>query len=166
MLALLLALQISTTNCIPDYSGGYHCMTMNPPGIPPIQAAPIQSADQDWVAIFETGRRNHRNKTAGKMLSNGDCAGAEKYALETGDFPLVSTVRAYCADPRTRHVVAQAPSPPVVQPAVPEPLARKVRAKTRSGYCLDVPESYMGTGAENSPAVTSAMPRCDQLTAR
>lgn len=39
-----------------------------------------------------------------------------------------------------------------------------VRAKTASGYCLDVPENYVGTGAANSPAVTSGMPRCDQLT--
>jgi hypothetical protein len=43
---------------------------------------------------------------------------------------------------------------------------RKIRAKTASGYCLDVPRGYMGTGAENSPVVTSAMPRCDQLSAR
>lgn len=40
----------------------------------------------------------------------------------------------------------------------------KVRAKTASGYCLDVPPGYRGTGAANSPAVTSAMPRCDQLS--
>lgn len=43
---------------------------------------------------------------------------------------------------------------------------RKVRAKTASGYCLDVPENYVGTGATNSPVVTSGMPRCDQLSAR
>jgi hypothetical protein len=42
---------------------------------------------------------------------------------------------------------------------------RRVRAKTASGYCLDVPRGYIGTGAENSPVVTSAMPRCDQLAA-
>jgi hypothetical protein len=42
---------------------------------------------------------------------------------------------------------------------------RKIRSKTASGYCLDVPRGYMGTGAENSPVVTSAMPRCDQLSA-
>lgn len=42
---------------------------------------------------------------------------------------------------------------------------RKVRAKTSSGYCLDVPENYVGTGAANSPAVSSGMPRCDQLSA-
>jgi hypothetical protein len=41
---------------------------------------------------------------------------------------------------------------------------RKVRANTRSGYCLDVPPGYRGTGAENSPAVTSAMPRCSTLS--
>jgi hypothetical protein len=42
---------------------------------------------------------------------------------------------------------------------------RKIRAKTASGYCLDVPRGYIGTGAENAPTVNSAMPRCDQLSA-
>jgi len=41
---------------------------------------------------------------------------------------------------------------------------RLVRAKTASGYCLDAPPGYQGTGAANSPAVTSGMPRCDQLS--
>lgn len=43
---------------------------------------------------------------------------------------------------------------------------RKVRAKTESGYCLDVPNGYVGTGAANMPAITSAMPRCDTLVAK
>ena len=58
-------------------------------------------------------------------------------------------------------------APPLVAPP-PVPSAtvsgpHKVRARTASGYCLDVPENYVGTGAANLPAVTSAMPRCDQL---
>lgn len=40
----------------------------------------------------------------------------------------------------------------------------KVHANTPSGYCLDVPANYVGTGAANSPAITSAMPRCSQLS--
>jgi hypothetical protein len=58
-------------------------------------------------------------------------------------------------------------APPIGDPAGPSPLngPRRVRAKTASGYCLDVPRGYIGTGAENSPVVTSAMPRCDQLAA-
>lgn len=60
------------------------------------------------------------------------------------------------------------PAPPPMEPA-PMPASstiRMVRAKTASGYCLDVPRGYVGTGAENSPAVTSAMPRCDQLSTK
>lgn len=34
-------------------------------------------------------------------------------------------------------------------------------AKTLSGYCIDAPAGYMGTGAANSPAITSARPICD-----
>jgi len=68
--------------------------------------------------------------------------------------------------------LTQASSPMAPPLTAPPPMwapsngPRKVRAKTASGYCLDVPESYVGTGAANSPAVTSAMPRCDQLSAR
>jgi hypothetical protein len=37
----------------------------------------------------------------------------------------------------------------------------KVPAKTKSGYCLETPRGYVGTGAENSPVVNGATPRCD-----
>jgi len=40
--------------------------------------------------------------------------------------------------------------------------AIKVPAKTPSGYCLRVPPGYMGTGAIGYPAITSAMPVCDE----
>jgi hypothetical protein len=59
--------------------------------------------------------------------------------------------------------VAPIVAPPMESPASSGP--HKVRAKTKSGYCLDVPRDYVGTGAENSPVVTKAMPRCDQLSA-
>jgi len=36
----------------------------------------------------------------------------------------------------------------------------KVRAKTVSGYCLDVEDGYRGTGSDSTPAVSDAMPRC------
>lgn len=45
-------------------------------------------------------------------------------------------------------------------------VVRKVRAKTASGYCLDVPDDYAGTGSTTRPAVTSGMPRCTSLSAR
>lgn len=43
---------------------------------------------------------------------------------------------------------------------------RRVRAKTPSGYCLDVPSDYIGTGSATRPTVTKAMPRCSSLSAQ
>jgi len=43
---------------------------------------------------------------------------------------------------------------------------RKVRANTESGYCLDVPENYVGTGSLSRPAITKALPRCSSLSAK
>jgi hypothetical protein len=63
---------------------------------------------------------------------------------------------------------ASAPFAPIGTPPMPVAASgpRLVHAKTASGYCLDVPRDYVGTGAENSPAVSSGMPRCDQLSAK
>ena len=36
-------------------------------------------------------------------------------------------------------------------------------ANTPSGHCLMVPDDYVGTGAANMPAVTTAMPRCSTV---
>jgi hypothetical protein len=36
----------------------------------------------------------------------------------------------------------------------------KVPAETASGYCLQAPASYMGTGSLSRPPVTAALPRC------
>jgi len=64
---------------------------------------------------------------------------------------------------------ASAPLAPTASAAPPMPGGggvsgvRLVHAKTASGYCIDAPSGYVGTGAENAPAVTSGMPRCDQL---
>lgn len=62
--------------------------------------------------------------------------------------------------------------PPLVDSALAPPTAavsaagaRKVRAKTASGYCLDVPADYVGSGSESRPAVTSVLPRCSSLSA-
>lgn len=38
--------------------------------------------------------------------------------------------------------------------------AVKIPAKTASGYCLQAPRDYVGTGDENYPAISGAMPRC------
>jgi len=44
-------------------------------------------------------------------------------------------------------------------------VVRKVRAKTPSGYCLDVPTDYVGTGSLNRPAISSELPKCTSLSA-
>lgn len=55
---------------------------------------------------------------------------------------------------------------PVVYPAVSAvaPAAagglRLIPARTPSGFCVDAPANYQGTGASNAPAITSAQPLC------
>ena len=41
--------------------------------------------------------------------------------------------------------------------------AVKIPAKTGSGYCLQTPEGYVGAGDMNYPAITGALPRCDDI---
>jgi len=36
----------------------------------------------------------------------------------------------------------------------------KVPAETASGYCLQAPASYIGTGSLSRPPITAALPRC------
>jgi hypothetical protein len=38
--------------------------------------------------------------------------------------------------------------------------AVKIPAKTKSGYCLKTPDGYVATGAIDTPAITTALPRC------
>lgn len=141
MIALLIALQMTT--CMPTANGGQTCMTT-----PPVAQT---DSGPSLADIIMAARERHERSAVGKMLVSGDCAGAERYALTKGRFDLVATVRDYCA----RSVPAAA------TPVAPQPTApRKLSANTASGYCLDVPPDYVGTGAANSPAVSSGMPPC------
>ena len=58
--------------------------------------------------------------------------------------------------------VASAPVASAPAAAVPPGPPRAV-ANTPSGYCLDVPKGYAGTGSASAPAVTSAMPACSSI---
>lgn len=89
MFALLLALQISSTDCTPTATGGQHCMTMG--------GGQTQYVDPDWGAAFKARRDRKIRQAVGKLLANGDCAGAEKYALEKGELELAGQVKDYCA---------------------------------------------------------------------
>lgn len=39
----------------------------------------------------------------------------------------------------------------------------KIPAKTASGYCLQAPADYVGTGSLNYPALSGALPRCESV---
>lgn len=39
----------------------------------------------------------------------------------------------------------------------------KIPAKTKSGYCLRAPQDYVATGDAGYPAITGAMPRCEDV---
>jgi hypothetical protein len=41
--------------------------------------------------------------------------------------------------------------------------AVKIPAKTGSGYCLQTPDGYVGTGDLNYPAINGALPRCNDI---
>lgn len=68
------------------------------------------------------------------------------------------------AAPALNAASAPTPMPPPMSGNAAEVGPHKVRANTPSGYCLDVPPNYVGTGAANSPAITSSMPRCSTLS--
>lgn len=108
MIILLIAWQLTSTNCIPDYTGGMNCTTISTP--PPqslpqppalIQAPPIPESNHcalcNIISIFEGDANKRHAKAVGNMLAKGDCSRAEKYALENGDLDLADRVRAYCA---------------------------------------------------------------------
>jgi len=103
MLILLLAVQISSTSCIPDYSGGAMCTTMSSPPMPDMsQEAPAPHARRSGAGgnyildLFDVTGAKHHRKVVGQMLAKGDCAGAEKYALEKGELDLADRVQARC----------------------------------------------------------------------
>ncbi len=48
------------------------------------------------VNLLRGNPTTKHNKAVGKLLANGDCAGAEKYALENGEFDLADRVKARC----------------------------------------------------------------------
>lgn len=50
-----------------------------------------------WAAQGEEAERQRQlSRQAGQLVAAGDCAGAEKLALEGGDFALAGAVKSYC----------------------------------------------------------------------
>lgn len=56
-----------------------------------------QRRDAEIAALRAAARPQELRERVGRKLAKGDCAGAEKNALEGGDLDLASKVRAYCA---------------------------------------------------------------------
>lgn len=88
MIALLLALQISTTSCVQTTTGGQSCITTG---------GNTHYVDPDWGTAFKQARDRRIKSAVGKLLANGDCEGALQYALRKGRLDLADAVRAYCA---------------------------------------------------------------------
>lgn len=63
--------------------------------------------------------------------------------------------------PAAPEAVAGTPTTPVAPP-LRSSKVKLVPANTASGYCIEAPPGYQGTGAANAPAVTTGMPRCAQ----
>ena len=49
---------------------------------------------------------------------------------------------------------------PATAPVTLSPGIVKVPAETATGYCLQAPANYVGTGSTTRPAVTTGLPRC------
>jgi hypothetical protein len=69
-------------------------------------------------------------------------------------------VNAAATAPATMLAVSTVATAPVA--AVPPGPPRAI-ANTQSGFCLDVPKGYAGTGSAASPMVTTAMPACSSI---
>jgi hypothetical protein len=64
--------------------------------------------------------------------------------------------------PATSPTVAIAEQPPEGTILLPSGTL-KIPAKTKSGYCLKTPQDYVATGDESYPAITDALPRCEDV---
>jgi hypothetical protein len=99
--------QTASTNCRPDFIGGWNCQSRATPG--PVTANPnafdglIRSTPDYSAATGAIARAirvrevRERVDTATRMIANGDCVGAEQFALRAGDLVLAREVKSYCA---------------------------------------------------------------------
>lgn len=89
------------------------------------------------------------------FLSGGDGAAASEYSQLKGERDALIKARSSCAANDAAFAAATAPGTKVIWRDV-----QLIPAATASGYCVRAPSDYRGTGALNSPAITSGMPRC------
>lgn len=94
MLLLLLALAAQDTTCVQSGS------TIKCREEKPLDVGAILRSGADMVPIYRApvvDRSAALRQRIGRMVFKGDCAGAEKAALEAGDIDLASRVQDYCA---------------------------------------------------------------------
>ena len=92
------------------------------------------------------------------FLSGGDGAESAEYAQLKGQKDALIDARRVCASHTlTGTSVGEIPGTTHYGQVTIVP------AKTPSGLCIIAPANYVGSGAANMPAITSAMPRCSDL---
>lgn len=103
MLIILLALQMSSTNCIPDYTGGMMCTTMTTPPLVLPQAPSIPRTTRgsgspagNLIGIIERFNDRSLRKKIGKLIAAGDCEGAAKLAYEKGWLEMGADIKRSC----------------------------------------------------------------------
>lgn len=93
------------------------------------------------------------------FLSGGDGPQATEYAQLKGQKDALLVARNGCAE-RSR---ASGSSRGEIPGTVHLGSVTLVPAATPSGQCIIAADNYIGTGAGNMPAITTATPRCDQV---
>ena len=87
----------------------------------------------------------------------------EDVPLEIAAAPLPAMVVTTASGDATPAAPASAALASVSVISVPADGPRKLKAKTPSGYCYEVPNDYIGTGSAAKPAITSMTPACWDL---
>jgi hypothetical protein len=103
--------QTATTDCWQDGFGSTHCTTRGQPQpdhtiqdfVNGYQRS-SQAATDAQIEAMRRYREQHRaavadeqTKVAARMIIDGDCPGAEQYALGAGNIELAREVKDYCA---------------------------------------------------------------------
>jgi hypothetical protein len=132
----------------------------------------IMATDTKAADLY--GRLKHRaNGDAWKMgvgllvtwpallfLSGGNGPEASEYAMLKGQKDALIDARRHCSG------IKYGPATTNEMPGtVHMGRVTLVPATTATGFCIIAPAGYVGTGASNMPAVTTAMPRCSSMPA-
>jgi hypothetical protein len=151
MLFLLLALQMSTTNCIPDYTGGANCTTMTMPPLPQPQTSERPSAGSGIISFIEELNDRALRKKIGKKIAAGDCDGAAKLAYEKGWLEVGMNIEQTCAS----SAATENPYEAQVQ-ALYNSLNQELEAAVARGDCKEA----LQIAQEGGPKMRAEAERC------